>query len=100
MRLCVRMCACLCVHAYFYSVRVSSREATEGEMGEGGKSERLQCWNHVIAMAVESGLGGLRLSEYTADEREKDRNEKERIKEADRGEVQIRPDERQSRMTL
>lgn len=69
-------------------------------MGEGGKSERLQCWNHVIAMAVESGLGGLRLSEYTADEREKERNEKERNKEAERGEVQIRPDERQPRMTL
>lgn len=99
--MCVRMCACLCVHAHFYSVRVSSREAVaEGEMGEGGKSERLQCWNHVIAMAVESGLGGLRLSEYAADEREKERNEKERNKEAERGEIQIRPDERQPRMTL
>lgn len=46
---------------------------------------------------------GLRLSEYTADEREKKTKEvrkRERDKETERGEVQIRPDERQPRMTL
>lgn len=48
---------------------------------------------------------GLRLSEYTADEREKKtkevrKRERARDKETERGEVQIRPDERQPRMTL
>lgn len=54
--MCVRMRACLCVHAHFCVSEFARSGGGGGDRGGGeGKSERLQCWDHVIAM-VENGL--------------------------------------------
>lgn len=50
------------MHAFAHTLLLDAYEfaqsggGDDGEEERGGKSERLQRWDHVIAMAVESGL--------------------------------------------
>lgn len=76
---CMKMRAWKCVRARSrtlllraFAVIVAQSGSGDGD-GVGGKSERLQCWDHVIAMASKEWSWDLRLSEYTADERERRR---------------------------
>jgi len=95
------MRACMCVYAHFYSARVSSREvAAVAEIGGRRKERETSMLGPCGRHGSREWSWDLRLSEYIADKRKKERSEKERDKEIERGEVQIRSDERQPRMTL
>lgn len=66
---------CVCVHTHTFT----SREvATKGAMGGGRKEQETSMLGPCDRHGGREWSWGLRLSEYTMNEREKERNEKER----------------------